>query len=85
MVDLFTRQRHSELCEEIDRHNRLYYVQDRPEISDAEYDDLLRELQEIEARFPELVTADSPSQKVGAPAAAKTTDVRWFAGQHGRT
>ena len=71
MIDLFSRQRHSELCTEISRHNRLYHSQDQPEISDAEYDDLLRELQEIEAKHPELVTAESPSQKIGAPAAAK--------------
>ncbi|MBE0575349.1 MAG: NAD-dependent DNA ligase LigA [Desulfuromonadales bacterium] len=66
MIDLFSQQRHAELCEEINRHNRLYYNQDQPEISDAEYDALFRELQEIEAAFPELVTPESPSQKVGA-------------------
>jgi len=71
MIDLFTQQRHTDLCEEINRHNQLYYNQDRPEITDAEYDTLFRELQEIEAKFPELVTPDSPSQKVGAPAAEK--------------
>ena len=66
MIDLFSQQRHAELCEEINHHNRLYYNQDQPEISDAEYDALFRELQEIEAAFPELVTPESPSQKVGA-------------------
>ncbi|MDT8443165.1 MAG: NAD-dependent DNA ligase LigA, partial [Desulfuromonadales bacterium] len=71
MVDLFSQQRHAELCKEIDRHNRLYYSQDQPEISDAEYDALFRELQDIEAAFPELITAESPSQQVGAPATAK--------------
>ena len=69
MIDLFSRQRHAELCAEIGRHNRLYHSQDQPEISDAEYDILFRELLEIEESFPELVTPDSPSQKVGAPAA----------------
>ncbi|MGD0843680.1 MAG: NAD-dependent DNA ligase LigA [Geobacteraceae bacterium] len=54
-----------ELRQEIERHNRYYYVLDRPEISDAEYDALFRELLELEARFPELVTPDSPTQRVG--------------------
>jgi DNA ligase (NAD+) len=71
MIDLFTQQRHSELCEELHRHNQLYHSQDQPEITDAEYDALFRELQEIEAKFPDLVTPDSPSQKVGAPVAEK--------------
>jgi DNA ligase (NAD+) len=54
-----------ELRLEIERHNRLYYVLDRPELSDAEYDALFRELQDMEARFPEMVTLDSPTQRVG--------------------
>ncbi|MBW2273417.1 MAG: NAD-dependent DNA ligase LigA [Deltaproteobacteria bacterium] len=53
----------------LDRHNRLYYLEDRPEISDAEYDALFRELQDLEARFPTLQRADSPTQRVGAPPA----------------
>lgn len=53
------------LRKEIDRHNRLYYVQAEPEISDQEFDALLRELQEIEAAHPELITPDSPTQRVG--------------------
>ena len=61
------RSRHAELCTELHRHNYLYYVLDRPEISDAEYDRMLRELLELEREFPELATADSPSQRVGAP------------------
>ncbi|MCG8557329.1 MAG: NAD-dependent DNA ligase LigA [Proteobacteria bacterium] len=53
---------------EIRRHDYLYYVTDRPEISDERYDELFRELVELEHRFPQLVAADSPSQKVpGAP------------------
>jgi len=71
MVDLFSQQRHVELCEEIARHNQLYHNQDNPEISDAEYDLLFRELLDIEAAFPDLVTPDSPSRQVGAPAAEK--------------
>jgi len=66
MIDLFTQQRHADLCTEIKRHNQLYYNQDHPEISDAGYDALFRELQEIESQFPDLITPDSPSQKVGA-------------------
>jgi DNA ligase (NAD+) len=56
---------------EINRHNHLYYVQDRPEISDAEYDRLMRELKQLEEQFPQLLTPDSPTQRVGAePVAA---------------
>jgi DNA ligase (NAD+) len=53
------------LRREIRRHDALYHVQDRPEISDAEYDALKRELAELEAAHPELVTPDSPTQTVG--------------------
>lgn len=52
------------LREEIRRHDRLYYVEDRPEVSDEAYDALFRELKELEERFPELMTADSPTQRV---------------------
>lgn len=52
---------------EIERHNRLYYIEERPEISDTEFDRLFRELQELEERYPELRTPDSPTQRVGAP------------------
>ena len=55
-----------ELRETIHHHNYLYYVMDAPEITDAEYDLLLRELIQLEKSFPELVTADSPTQRVGA-------------------
>ncbi len=50
---------------ELERHNRLYYVEAAPEISDRDFDGLLRELQEIEAAHPELAAADSPTQRVG--------------------
>ena len=56
----------NELRQKLDYHNNRYYVLDDPEISDAEYDRLLRELQELENRFPELITPDSPTQRVGA-------------------
>jgi DNA ligase (NAD+) len=55
------------LREEIHRHNYLYYVLDQPEVSDAEYDRLFDELASLEKQFPELVTPDSPTQRVGAP------------------
>ena len=53
------------LREELRRHEYLYYVLDQPEISDAEYDRLMRKLQELEARHPDLLTPDSPTQRVG--------------------
>jgi len=58
-------ERIHELRAEIRRHERLYYVLNAPEISDEEYDRLERELRELEARHPELVTPDSPTQRVG--------------------
>ncbi len=54
-----------ELREELRRHEHLYYVLDRPEITDAEYDALMRELQRLETEHPELITPDSPTQRVG--------------------
>ncbi|HEY5133009.1 MAG TPA: NAD-dependent DNA ligase LigA [Candidatus Krumholzibacteriaceae bacterium] len=54
------------LRDEIARHDYLYYALDKPEISDAEYDRLHKELEALEAEFPELVTSDSPTQRVGA-------------------
>lgn len=59
------KARIEELRRLLEHHNRLYYVLDAPEISDAEYDALFRELQELEKRFPELVTPGSPTQRVG--------------------
>ena len=58
-------QRIDELRREIRRHEELYFVRDAPEISDAEFDGLLRELTALEAAHPELVTPDSPTQRVG--------------------
>jgi DNA ligase (NAD+) len=58
--------RASALRAEIGRHAHRYYVLDAPEISDAAYDALVRELEEIEGRFPSFVTPDSPTQRVGA-------------------
>ena len=63
--------RAAELRRLIERANSAYYVLDKPEMSDAEYDRLFRELQELEAQHPELRTPDSPTQRVGAePATA---------------
>jgi len=61
-------QRLSELREQIHHHDYLYYVESRPEVSDAEYDSLMRELKALEAEFPDLVTADSPTQRVAGAA-----------------
>ncbi|MBN2070753.1 MAG: NAD-dependent DNA ligase LigA [Candidatus Krumholzibacteriota bacterium] len=55
-----------ELYELIDRYDRLYYVEDAPVISDSDYDLLRRELEDIEAAFPDLASADSPTRRVGA-------------------
>ncbi len=55
----------AELRREINRHNRLYYVEATEEISDRQFDDLLRELQDLETKHPELITPDSPTQRVG--------------------
>ena len=60
------RRRVNELRDLIRYHNYRYYVLDAPEISDAEYDRLLRELKELEERFPELKSPDSPTEQVGA-------------------
>lgn len=60
------RARHAQLVRDIRRHDDLYHAQDNPEISDAAYDALRRELEALEAQYPSLVTADSPTQTVGA-------------------
>ncbi|RMH02686.1 MAG: NAD-dependent DNA ligase LigA [Nitrospirae bacterium] len=61
---------------QIRHHDYLYYIENRPEISDEEYDRLFRALQELEARYPELVTPDSPTQRVGAPPQEQFRKVR---------
>jgi DNA ligase (NAD+) len=69
-------RRYRELCTELHRHNTLYHVYDRPEISDAAYDRMFRELQEIEEQFPDLISPTSPSRRVGAPPLDKFEPVR---------
>jgi DNA ligase (NAD+) len=68
--------RAAELRARIAHHNRLYYEQDRPEISDADYDALMEELRAIEREHPELITPDSPTQRVGGAPAGKFPKVR---------
>jgi DNA ligase (NAD+) len=69
-------QRVAELREQIVRAGKLYYEQDAPEISDAEYDALYRELVELEELHPELQTPDSPTQRVGGAPSGQLTEVR---------
>ena len=66
MENDLSQKRIIELREQINYHNYRYYILDSPEISDAEYDRLFRELQSLESQFPDLVTPDSPTQRVGA-------------------
>ncbi|AGL83716.1 NAD-dependent DNA ligase LigA [Pseudomonas protegens] len=65
-----------ELRAELDQHNYRYHVLDEPSIPDAEYDRLFRELKALEAEHPELVTSDSPTQRVGSAALSAFTQVR---------
>ena len=67
VVPVKARERVEELRRQLNYHNYRYYVLDSPEISDAAYDELLRELQAIEEKHPALITPDSPTQRVGAP------------------
>ena len=66
MASKAVTERIAELRDSIRHHDERYYGDDAPEITDAAYDDLLRELRDLEATNPELVTADSPTQKPGA-------------------
>jgi DNA ligase (NAD+) len=74
-VTVGAAERATWLREQIDRANHAYYVLDAPEISDAEYDRLFRELQALEADHPELRSPDSPTQRVGAPVASTLAKV----------
>ena len=68
-------QRLTELRRQIAHHDHRYHVLDDPEVSDADYDRLYRELREIESAHPEWITADSPTQRVGAPPANDLREV----------
>ena len=70
------RKRIEKLREEIRKHDYYYYVLNQPIISDAEYDRLFRELQELEEKYPQFITPDSPTQRVGAPPAEEFRPVR---------
>ena len=70
-------ERHADVVAAVERANRLYHVDDRPEISDAEYDQLFRQLVALETAYPELTTDDSPTQRVGGtPTGDVFTEVR---------
>ena len=66
MVDSDIHSRLEELRAQVNHHNYRYHAMDAPEIGDAEFDALFRELRAIEERHPDLVTPDSPTQRVGA-------------------
>lgn len=70
------RARHADLVQEIEAHRAAYYERDAPTVSDAQYDELERELRAIEAEHPELADPDSPSQKVGGAVATGFASVR---------
>jgi DNA ligase (NAD+) len=74
--ELSAKAEHESLVREMARHDRLYYQEDRPEISDADYDRLHLRIEALERQFPSLVSPESPTQKVGAPPAAKFAKVR---------
>ncbi|HXS28539.1 MAG TPA: NAD-dependent DNA ligase LigA [Steroidobacteraceae bacterium] len=76
MAEQTAARRIEELRREIAHHNRLYYELDRPSVSDAEYDALLAELRSLEREHPELLTPDSPTQRVGAQPSGKFAKVR---------
>ena len=67
---------HAELVEEIRRHDHAYYVEGRQLVTDQEYDQLFKELQELEKQFPELVTPESPTQRVGGAPSEKFARVK---------
>ncbi|MBQ2644960.1 NAD-dependent DNA ligase LigA [bacterium] len=74
-MELF-RQRIEDLKAEINKHNKLYYEQDNPSISDFEYDEMFRELKQLETMYPEYATSDSPTQKVGSKVSENFKEVK---------
>src|SRR5687768_2012428 len=75
-VDADMKARVEELREQIAYHNKRYHEQDAPEISDAAFDALMKELRDLETAHPELLTADSPTQRVGSAASQRFAKVR---------
>lgn len=75
-IPIDVRARVQELREQINLHNYRYYVLDDPDVPDAAYDRMLRELQALEQQYPALVRPDSPTQRIGAAAASVFTEVR---------
>ncbi|WP_069170547.1 NAD-dependent DNA ligase LigA [Streptomyces griseus] len=69
------QEQHALLAEQIEEHRFRYYVKDRPVVSDAEFDRLMRELEAVEDRYPQLRTPDSPTQKVAGPYTTEFTSV----------
>ena len=76
MIFTDAKQRHAELVAEIRRHDHAYYVEGRQLITDREYDELFKQLQELEKQFPPLVTPDSPTQRVGGAPSEKFARVK---------
>src|SRR6188508_1817862 len=76
MATKATERRIEELRKQVEHHLYRYHVLDEPEISDAEYDRLYDELRALEEEHPELVTPDSPTQRVGAPASGRFQKVQ---------
>ncbi len=74
-MELF-KQRIEELKKEIKRHNKAYYEEDTPTISDYEYDELYRELKKLEELYPEYITSDSPTQTVGSKGGTKLKEIK---------
>src|SRR5260221_9763186 len=70
------KKRHAQLVEEIRQHDHAYYVEAQPKISDRDYDRLYHELLDLEKEFPELASADSPSQRVGGAPLSEFKSVR---------
>ena len=66
-IDPSVIKRVEDLRTSLHRHNYLYYVLDNPEVSDAEYDRVMQELVSLEAAYPDIVSPDSPTLRVGAP------------------
>ena len=69
-------RQYQDLVEELNNHNHSYYVLDDPTVPDIEYDRQLRELQSIEGLYPDIITLDSPSQRVGGAALSSFSQIK---------